>query len=327
LLCGSLNTALAQTGGIAAVDSSAPVATSARPDSSQISALGSSPTSSNIDRRAVPGVFDFITNLPMDWRDWAVDNIQLKYWPQISLIAASTAALIIYDNQLWTPLAKEYNRNKTFQATSDLFVDIGDGRFQFGLAGAYIAYGLAANDKRAVRTASQICEVILASGGVVQLLKHVTGRESPIDITINPTGRWDWFPNQLDYLHHTSHYDAFPSGHLTTVLATLTVIANNYPEQAWIKPVGYVACVGVSMGLVAQSIHWWSDYPLAIALGIGFGNLLSPNPDADVSVPDPSKKKEMGAVGSGINTLLSQTTIVPTLQPDGGGGLAMIVRF
>jgi hypothetical protein len=329
-LAGIAGLAHSQPLSAALLDSSIVYSSTQKADTTQATSSSVDPsivndaTSSNIDRRAEPGILDMITNLPTDWRDWAVDNIQLKYWPQISLIAASTAALMIYDNQLWTPLAKEYNRNTTFQTASDLFVDVGDGRFQFGLAVVYAGYGFIADDKRAVRTASQVCEVILASGGVVQLLKHVTGRESPIDITSNPTGRWDWFPNQIDYLHHTSHYDAFPSGHLTTVLATLTVIANNYPEQTWIKPVGYAVCAGVSMGLVAQSVHWWSDYPLAIALGIGFGDLLSPNPNGDVSVPEP--KKNVGMIESGIHTLLAQTTIAPTVIP-GGGGLAMVVRF
>lgn len=290
-----------------------------------ITAPSQAPSGSSVDRRELPGPVDFITNLPRDWRDWAIDNIQLRYWPQISLIAASTAIMIVYDNQMWKPFEKEYDRNNSFHTASDLFVDIGDGRFQFGLSAAYLGYGIIAGDKRAIRTASQITEVILASGGVVQLLKHLTGRESPIDITTNPTGRWDFFPNQIDYLNHTSHYDAFPSGHLTTALATLTVIANNYPEQKWILPVGYAACAGLAVGLVAQSIHWWSDYPLAIALGIGFGNLVSPNPNGDVSVSETSKKKDTGSLDI-ISKLLSQTTIAPTYVPY-GAGIGMTLRF
>ncbi len=281
---------------------------------------------SSIDRRSEPGIFDFITNLPMDWRDWAVDNIRLKYWPQIALITASTAAMIVYDNQLWKPLENGYDRSNAFHTASDLFVDIGDGRFQFGLAAAYAGYGLVSGDQRAMRTASQICEAILSCGGVVQLLKHVTGRESPIDITTNPTGRWDWFPNQIDYLHHTSHYDAFPSGHLSTALATLTVIANNYPEDKWILPVGYAACAGLAVGLVSTSVHWWSDYPLAIALGIGFGDLVSPNPNGDVSVIEPASKKSMGALERSLDHLMAQTTFVPMYEPD-GAGVGMNVRF
>jgi PAP2 superfamily len=320
-------------------DSSVTLAAKSSIDTTHDSTLPRTSTTSNIDRRAEPGVFDLITNLPSDWRDWAVDNFQLKYWPQFSLIAVSTGALIVYDNQIWKPFEKEYNTNMTFQNLSNDFVDVGDGRFQFGLAVAFGGYGFIAGDQRAIRTASQVCEVILASGGVVQLLKHVTGRESPIDIntvttnptthvtttTTYPTGRWDWFPNQILYFDHTSHYDAFPSGHLTTALATLTVIANNYPEQTWIDPVGYAVCAGLSVGLVAQSVHWWSDFPLAIALGVGFGNLISPNPNGDVNVPQPSTK-ETGWVEAGIHSLLAETTIVPSVLPD-GGGLAMVVKF
>ncbi len=276
-----------------------------------------------MDRRAFPGFWDIFTNLPGDWRDYSVQNVKLQYWPQISLIAVSTAAMIVYDNELWVPFKKEYERNSTFQTASDLFVDIGDGKFQFGIAGVFAGYGLVAGDKRALRTAEQVSEVILAAGGVVQVLKHLTGRESPV-VTTTPTGRWQFFPNQITYAYNVPHYDAFPSGHLTTALATLTVIANNYPEQTWIKPVGYLACVGLSVGLVAQSIHWWSDYPLAIALGIGFGNLLSPDPSKDVSVIDNAKKKDMGE--SAISKLLDQTTLMPTYQA-GGPGLAMCVRF
>ena len=307
-------------------DSSANAALQSKQDSLQRSEVLPEPSGSTFDRRNEPGIFDMITDLPTDWRDWAVSNLQWKYWPQAALITASTAAMIVYDNQLWKPLAKEYSRNGTFQKASDLFVDIGDGKFQFALAAAYAGYGLFWGDGRAVRTASQICEAILSCGGVVQLLKHVTGRESPIDITTNPTGRWDWFPNQIDYLHHTSHYDAFPSGHLSTALATLTVIANNYPEDKWIRPVGYALCTGLAVGLVSQSIHWWSDYPLAIALGITFGDLCSPNPNGDVSVTEPPSKKSMGALEKTLDDLWTQTTFVPVYEPN-GAGIGMSMRF
>jgi hypothetical protein len=81
----------------------------------------------------------------------------------------------------------------------------------------------------------------------------------------------------------------------------------------WIRPVGYVCLAGIATGLVASSIHWWSDFPLALALGYGFGTLLSPNPDHDVSVTEPPSKNigatnvtfypsyADGAVGVGMN--------------------------
>ncbi|MEP7219905.1 MAG: phosphatase PAP2 family protein, partial [Bacteroidota bacterium] len=109
---------------------------------------------------------------------------------------------------------------------------------------------------------------------VVQFLKHTTGRESPFCAT-TPTGRWALLPNQIEYAKHVPHYDAFPSGHIATALATLTVISENYPDQQWIKYIGYPVVGAVGVALVATSIHWWSDLPLGIALGYHFGKIVS----------------------------------------------------
>ena len=313
----------AYTGNIdsSSVDSTGKIGALSVEDSTSVSTSDAAGIGKN--RRLEPGLFDMITNLPSDWRDWSLQTFQLKNWPYAALITASTAAMIVYDNQMWKPFQKLYDQNQTVHTLSDDFVFMGDGKFQFGLAGIFAGYGVIAGDKRALRTASQVCEVILAAGGVVQLLKHLTGRESPI-VTTTPTGRWQFFPNQIQYAEHVPHYDAFPSGHLTTSLATLIVIANNYPEQTWIRPLGYVACAGITLGLVSSSIHWWSDFPLAIALGYGFGTLLSPNPDKDVSVTDPSKKKDMGM--STIDKLLDQASITPTYEM-GGLGIALNLKF
>ena len=162
-----------------------------------------------------------------------------------------------------------------------------------GLALLFGAYGFIADDSRALRTASQTVEVILACGAVVQFLKHTTGRESPFCAT-TPTGRWALFPNQIEYAKHVPHYDAFPSGHIATALATLTVIADNYDDQKWIRYIGYPVIGAVGIGLVATSIHWWSDIPLGLALGYSFGRIVSGHgrPDAGMarlgtgSVPD-----------------------------------------
>ena len=135
-------------------------------------------------------------------------------------------------------------------------------------------YALIAGDTRALRTAVQITEAILSTGGIVQLLKHVSGRESPF-VATEPTGLWDWFPNQIEYLNHVPHYVAMPSGHIATATTTLIVIAENYPEYKWIRPAGYVLLGAISTALVATSIHWWSDIPLGIAIGYSFGMIAS----------------------------------------------------
>jgi membrane-associated phospholipid phosphatase len=226
-----------------------------------------------------PKPFDWLTNLPSDWWNWSKQTFTVKQLPLIAGLTALTAVTIITDHETWQATMKPYDDNKIFHDVSDVTSYLGDGKVQFGLSLAYLAYGFAFSDNRAIRTGSETVEVILACGGVVQLLKHLTGRESPNRAT-TPTGKWRFFPNQIDYAKHTPAYDAFPSGHIATALATLTVIIENYPEQKWIKYVGYPIIGSVAIGLVATSIHWWSDIPLGMALGYSFGMLVS-HPEDD----------------------------------------------
>jgi membrane-associated phospholipid phosphatase len=263
-----------------------------------------------------------ITNLPTDWYQFAKQNITLDHAPLILGCAALTAALIVVDRPTWLPFKNAYESSTPLQRLAEGGVFLGDGKFQFGLAGLFGAYGLlapkSANSERALRTASQTVEVILACGAVVQLLKHLTGRESPI-VATERNGRWQFFPNQIEYANHVPHYDAFPSGHLATATATLLVIANNYPEVTWLRPFGYVVLGGITTSLVLTSIHWWSDFPLGFALGYAFGTLLSPSTEL-------ATKTDHSEVVSPISHLLSQTTIYPTVVA-GSTGIGLTIRL
>lgn len=222
----------------------------------------------------LPRWYDMITRIPGDWLEYSEETFQVKNIPWIVGMAGVTTGLVVVDRQWWWTEKKWYDESPTFHRFSDWMVFTGDGRFQFGIVGAFAAYGLAFNDVRSLRTASETTEAILACGGVVQLLKHMTGRESPY-VSTERTGAWRFFPNQIQYSKHVPHYDAFPSGHLATAMTTLMVIADNYPEITWLKPVGYVALGAISSSLVGYGIHWWSDFPLALALGYSFGEIAS----------------------------------------------------
>jgi membrane-associated PAP2 superfamily phosphatase len=154
---------------------------------------------------------------------------------------------------------------------------MGDGRTQFGMAGAFGLYGLVTSDERALRTGSQIVQAVLSSGTVVQVLKHITGRQSPY-VSSERGGAWVFFPNQIDYHKRVPYYDAFPSGHIATSTATVVVIAENYPDSKWIRPVGFTIVGLIGIGMAGTGIHWYSDYPLGIALGYIFG-LIAAHPE------------------------------------------------
>jgi hypothetical protein len=69
------------------------------------------------------------------------------------------------------------------------------------------------------------------------------------------------------------NHDAFPTGHLATAMATVTVIAQNYPEKRYIKPVGYSLMTLLGFSMLNNGVHWISDYPLGIAMGYVFAKV------------------------------------------------------
>ena len=257
----------------------------------------------------LPKWYDMITRIPGDWVEYSKETFQVKNIPAMVGMAALTAGLIATDYQSWQIEKRWYDQSPAFHRISNWLVFTGDGRFQFGIVGAFALYGFAFKDVRGLRTASQTTEAILACGGVVQLLKHITGRESPF-VSTKRTGAWRFFPNQIDYAKHVPHYDAFPSGHIATAMTTLIVIAENYPEVTWLKPAGYVALGAISSSLVATGIHWWSDIPLGLALGYAFGEIAAHPAGVEFS--------------EGRHGGMARLSFAPVVYPDGAGmGLSL----
>ncbi len=227
----------------------------------------------------VPKWYSFITNLPGDMVDFYRLDFTSKNIPVGIGIGTLTAGLLLTDNQTWKASDKIYKKGGFVKSASNLFVRAGDGTSQFGLAVAFGLYGAVFNDSRALRTASEVVEAVLASGAVVQVLKHITGRESPY-VSTKSGGAWRFFPNQIQYAKHVPAFDAYPSGHLTTSLAAFTVIAENYPEAKWITPVTYTTEALLAISMVNTGIHWYSDYPLAVFLGYEFGKIIAHHGDS-----------------------------------------------
>ncbi len=216
-----------------------------------------------------------ITNVPGDLWNFTKAEYKSPNVPVYLLLAGTTAGLIITDDQTYTSSHKFYLKKQFNKHMSDLFAEAGNGRTQFSLAACFAAYGFISDDHRALRTASEIVEAVLAAGTVVQVIKHITGREDPVRAS-SPGGTWRFFPGQKEYIKDVPKYDAFPSGHLATSVATFVVVAKNYPEYSnWITPISVALSTLISIGMVNNGIHWYSDYPLAIAIGYTFGKQIS----------------------------------------------------
>ena len=267
-------------------------------------------TPSSVDSmREVPLWHEMITNLPSDWGRLSVLTFRVGTLPTLAGLTLITGTLIASDKDTWNATRRAYEDSRFVHSVSDVFVSVGDGTYQFGLAAGFAVYGFVASDHRALRTASQTTEAILACGLVVQLLKHISGRESPA-VATHDNGAWRFFPSIKEYHSNQSRYYAFPSGHIATGMATLTVLIENYPEATWMKPVGYTTIGLIGVGLVARGYHWYSDLPLGVALGYAFGKLAA--------------HPEGWGSDSGENASTPRFSITPIVTQHGGGiGLAL----
>ena len=237
-----------------------------------------------------PKAFGFITNLPHDAGGIVVTTFKRQSIKPLLLIGGTTLALMLADQSISNGV-RQFSKNihfnseeeyrdiinlkagKTnisiFKAPQNLntaFYQLGQGFPSLLIGAGLFTYGKIHNDYRALSTASQLTETFILMGVGTQLLKRITGRQSPSNAT-DEDGGWHPFPSFKNYQTNTPNYDAFPSGHLATLMSTVTILADNYPEKKYIRPVGYSVIGLVGLSMINNNVHWISDYPLAIALG------------------------------------------------------------
>lgn len=237
-----------------------------------------------------PKPFRFLTNLPKDAGGIAAATFQKKNIKPLLWIAGSTALLMLNDESISEGVT-QFSQNihlspvekykdvlnlklgktnisllKAPQNINTALYQLGQGFPSLLIGAGLYTYGRINKDYRAISTASQLTEAFILMGVGTQLLKRITGRQSPSE-AVDLDGAWHPFPSFRNYQNHTPFYDAFPSGHLATLMSTVTILAENYPEKKWIKPVGYSAIGFVGYAMINANVHWASDYPLAIALG------------------------------------------------------------
>lgn len=245
-----------------------------------------------------PRLFNFVTHIPDDAVGYVKQSFRKENLYKVGIVAASTAILIIFDQQITNGLqsfasrngisasedfypilsvkllGKKTNIGKMPRNFNTAFYNVGQGSSVVLMAAGFYIGGLIKKDNRALQTASQLGESFLALGLGTQLMKYGTGRENPSDASI-PGGRWRPFPTLSDFQNKKPEYDAFPSGHLATFVSAVTIISANYPRIRWIKPVGYTIAGLLGLSMINNGVHWAGDFPLGFAMGYGFGKFIT----------------------------------------------------
>jgi len=239
-----------------------------------------------------PKFLDFIMKLPTSFVLMGNMFIQKNNLIWFGASVGATAALMPFDQKIIDNSRKFGDRigfkpDHTYSgplkiAPKDInsaIYRVGNGFSVLLIGGVLLTYGLIHDNYRAIHTSSELAEGLIATGILVQCLKRITGRESPFiaEQNGNSGGNWTWFPSFSAYQRYTSNYDAMPSGHLATLMTSVMVIAENYKEIRWIKPVGFGVMGLMMFEMVQSKVHWTSDYPLAIFMGYIIGKSIVKN--------------------------------------------------
>lgn len=252
----------------------------------------------------------------------------------VTAVAASTALLIVYDEEI-TSAAKQFGRFVNIEPTNDaknissidgvsFFVPtdlasglyyIGDGITELGVNLGFYIYGLSTKDARALRTATQLTEGMIAVGVSVQLLKHLSGRSTAM--MNGDRDLWRPFPTLDEYHSSVPSYDAFPSGHLATAMMTTTIISMNYPEYKFVKPLCYTLMTLCGYQMLNNGVHWAGDYPLALAMGYTIGKIAVNRGRLKVQTPYSSLQ----------NRIKPKLDLIPTVLDGYASGLTVSLRF
>lgn len=240
-----------------------------------------------------PTAWQHFPNSIYDVADYTKITFSKNNLPKLGWVAASTALLLVYDQNI-VDEAQHFGRRIGLDGSNNLktvgkifglfpvevptdfssaLYFIGDGWTDTAIITSFFTFGMITDDVRALQTSSQLAEGILATTVVTQILKHITGRQSPFKST-EPGGKWEFFPNQVKYHKNVPAYDAYPSGHLAAGIVVLEVIAENYKEYRLIRPFGYTLLTALSFQMLNNGVHWASDYPLSLLMGYTIADLV-----------------------------------------------------
>lgn len=281
---------------------------------------------------AKPGLLRNLGSGPSDWGNFVKQSFKADNLPWLAVIGASTFILVENDQKLYnhtkrlgrklrisskdnTKTYLKINGISVFRGPSDVgsaMYFLGDGWINIGLFGYFETYGWLKKDWRAAQTGHQLAEGLLVTGFTTQLIKRVTGRETPRAATADG-GVWRMFPTFKDFQAHRTRYDAVPSGHMATGMMTVTVIAANYPDNKYVKPIGYTLLTMLGFQMVNNGVHWASDYPLGLAVGYGVGRAIAASGRT-------AARRSGPAAASAAN-------FAPYLSPEGAIGAAMTYKF
>ncbi len=188
-------------------------------------------------------------------------------------LVAVTGILIHNDEGLYRGIKRYQNNHAWVDWLSPKITLLGDGGVATGISGIFLLSGLALRNEKARDTGIMALQVLIHTGIVVQVFKHLSGRQRPDwdsgrDHWAGPAGFFKRYEESF------SKYDSFPSGHTITAWGLATVIAEQYRSTVWVPVLCYTLATGCGLSRITENTHWASDVLVGAALGFAISKMV-----------------------------------------------------
>ena len=190
-------------------------------------------------------------------------------------ILTLTAASIVYDEQIYCNFKKFQKNNRWVGNVSPIVSYMGGKKALIGVSTLLLAGGVVFEKEKTKRTALMSYQTLIHTGIVVQIMKHISGRQRPN--VENGTDKWNG-PLVLfkDYSNSFSRYSSFPSGHTIMAWGFATVISEQYKEHhTWVPYICYTLASAAGLSRITEGSHWFSDVIIGSSMGYAIGRYIT----------------------------------------------------
>lgn len=216
---------------------------------------------------------------------WAAPfNLDLKASLLFGAVLAGAGILIANDEGIYAGVKTFQRQNSWVDKVSPKITLLGDWGLDCGIAGLFFLGGVAFKDKKARNTGLMALETLLHTGLLVQVFKHLAGRQRPSV----EDGQDYWFGPGAFFNRYNegafARYDSFPSGHTISAWGLATVISENYKNHFWVPLACYSLATAVGISRLTEDAHWFSDVFIGAVLGYAIGKMVVRNQNRHLQI-------------------------------------------
>jgi membrane-associated phospholipid phosphatase len=221
-------------------------------------------------------------------------NFDLKGSLIFGAVLVGSGILIANDEAIYRNLKNYQNDNPWVDKVSPKATLLGEWGIDCGIAGLFLLGGMAFKDKKARDTGLMALETLIHTGFLVQVLKHLAGRQRPSV----EAGQDYWFGPGAFFNRYNegyfARYDSFPSGHTISAWGLATVIAENYDDHFWVPLACYGLATAVGISRLTEDAHWFSDVFVGAVLGYFIGRMVVHNRDKRLQIMPAATRGGLG---------------------------------